>query len=237
LCRGFHSYSIPPIGIGSKEKKKAFQDQIKEWWHHPFQPHLIARSRIIAYQKNVVMKCLDNLIVWGDQLFRQDTIESINEATQLYILAANILGPRPERIPARGKVETETYFSLKSKGLDEFSNVLVMLENELPFSTGLVTGNPGESEQGGALLGLGKTLYFCTPKNDKLLGYWDTVADRLFKIRHCMNIEGVVRQLPLFEPPIDPALLVRAAAAGVDLGSILNDINTPTPHYRFNVML
>ena len=36
-----------------------------------------------------------------------------------------------------------------------------------------------------------------------------TVADRLFKIRHCMNIQGVVRQLPLFEPPIDPALLVR----------------------------
>ena len=51
-------------------------------------------------------------------------------------------------------------------------------------------------------------LYFCVPPNDKLLGYWDTVADRLFKIRHCMNIEGVVRQLPLFEPPIDPALLV-----------------------------
>ena len=25
-----------------------------------------------------------------------------------------------------------------------------------------------------------------------------------------MNIEGQVRQLPLFEPPIDPALLVRA---------------------------
>ena len=78
-----------------KDKKKAFQDQIKEWRHNPFQPHLIARARLIAYQKNVVMKYLDNLIAWGDQLFLQDTIESINEATQLYILAANILGPRP----------------------------------------------------------------------------------------------------------------------------------------------
>jgi hypothetical protein len=36
-----------------------------------------------------------------------------------------------------------------------------------------------------------------------------------------MNIQGVVRQLPLFEPPIDPALLVQAAAAGIDLGSVL----------------
>ena len=42
---------------------------------------------------------------------------------------------------------------------------------------------------------IGPTLFFCIPRNEKLVGYWDTVADRLFKIRHCMNIEGVVRQL------------------------------------------
>jgi len=87
------------------------------------------------------------------------------------------------------------------------------------------------------LLGLSKTLYFCVPRNDKLLGYWDTVADRLFKIRNCMNIQGVVRQLPLFAPPIDPALLVRAAAQGVDLSSVLSDINAPLPNYRFSYML
>ena len=80
-------------------------------------------------------------------------------------------------------------------------------------------------------------LYFCMPQNDKLLGYWDTVADRLFKIRHCMNIEGVVRQLPLFEPPIDPGCWCKAAAAGVDLGSVLNDISAALPHYRFNVLV
>jgi len=51
-----------------------------------------------------------------------------------------------------------------------------------------------------------------------------------------MNIEGVVRQLPLFAPPIDPGLLVKAAAAGVDISSVLGDINTALPHYRFNVM-
>ena len=53
-------------------------------------------------------------------------------------------------------------------------------------------------------LTLPSLLYFCVPHNDMLLGYWDTVADRLFKIRYCMNIEGLVRELPLFEPPIDP---------------------------------
>ncbi len=78
---------------------------------------------------------------------------------------------------------------------------------------------------------------FCIPRNDVLLGYWDTVADRLFKIRHCLNIEGVYRQLPLFEPPIDPALLVKAAAAGLQLSSILKDMNNALPNYRFQILL
>ena len=80
-------------------------------------------------------------------------------------------------------------------------------------------------------------LYFCIPPNEKLLGYWDTVADRLFKIRHCMNIEGVVRQLPLFEPPIDPGALVRAAPPAWTSARALADLNAPLPLYRFNVLL
>ena len=72
-------------------------------------------------------------------------------------------------------------------------------------------------------------LVFCVPPNSKLLGYFDTIDDRLFKIRNCMNIEGVVQQLTLFQPPIDPALLVRAAALGLDIGSILSDLNSPLP--------
>jgi hypothetical protein len=207
--------------------------QVDDWRHHPFLPHRLARLRLGAYQKYVFMKYLDNLIMWGDQLFQQDTIESINEAEQLYVLAADLLGPRPQRLPARGTVAQERYIDLKGK-LDKFSNALVQLENEFPFSSG-VTSDP-TSESGG-LLGVGKTLYFCIPQNDTLLRYWDTVADRLFKIRHCMNIEGVVQQLPLFEPPIDPALLVQAAAQGVDLASVLSDLSAPLPYYRFSYML
>src|SRR3712207_8817109 len=45
-----------------------------------------------------------NLISWGDSLFRQDTGEAIDEATVLYVLAANILGPRPQPVPKKGSV-------------------------------------------------------------------------------------------------------------------------------------
>ncbi len=204
--------------------------QIEEWRKHPFNPHLIAEMRVTAYQKTVVMKYLDNLIAWGDQLFRRDTIETINEATQLYILAAQILGSRPEKVPPRGKAAVKTYHELEPD-LDAFSNALDEIEPFTPAPPDEIT--PADVP---TTLPQFPTLYFCIPKNDKLLGYWDTVNDRLFKIRHCMNIEGVVRQLPLFEPPIDPALLVKAFAMGVDLASALNDMNAPLPSYRFSVM-
>ncbi len=201
---------------------------VTAWRNQPFKPHLVARMRTTAYQKAVVMKYLDNLIAWGDQLFRRDSIESINEATQLYILASEILGPRPVEIPPRLTARVQTYNSIEGLGLGVFSDPLVEFEELVPVNE--TPASEANAQQPPTM------LYFGLPKNDKLLQYWDTVANRLFKIRHCMNIEGVVRQLPLFEPPIDPALLVRGAAAGIDLSNIFNDINLPLPKYRFNVL-
>ena len=201
----------------------------------PFKPHLIARMRLSAYQKSVVMKYIDNLIAWGDQLFRRDTIEWINQAAQLYVLAADILGPRPQPVPPRGTLAPRTYAELKPH-LDKFSDARLAFENDLPYASAVNDVDPASPEVA-ALLGAGTTLYFCAPQNDKLLGYWDTVADRLFKIRNCMNIEGIVRQLALFEPPIDPAVLVQAAARGVDLNSVLNDQSAPLPPNRFTFVI
>src|SRR5262249_46701806 len=67
------------------EKQQKVRDQLSAWWEKPFSPHVIARLRIAAYQKAVVMKYIDNLVEWGDKLFRRDTMESIQEATQIYI--------------------------------------------------------------------------------------------------------------------------------------------------------
>jgi hypothetical protein len=216
--------------------KAEMEENIQKWRDKPFQPHVIARGRYLAYQLNVVMKYLDNLIAWGDFLFRQDTMETINEATQVYVLAANILGEKPQKVPPRGKRNPLTYAQLKEKNIDAFGNAMVEMENEFPFAS-FVTSTKKKSEATKTAFGIGRSLYFCIPQNDNLLMYWDTVADRLFKIRHCMNIEGVVRQLPLFDPPIDPGMLVKAAAAGLDLGSVINNINQPVSNVRGQVLL
>lgn len=213
---------------------------IEEWRREPFNPHLIARQRIVAYQKFVVMKYLDNLIAWADQLFRQDTFETINEATQLYVLADELLGGRPEVVEPLTAVPRMTYRELAAKGIDEFSNAILEVESLLVSNRPYLktTELPAATPEILSIKTLAlRSFYFTIPRNERLDQYWDTVEDRLFKIRNSMNIDGVKRRLALFEPPIDPALLVRAAAAGLDLGAVLSQLNTPLPNYRFQIWI
>jgi hypothetical protein len=207
----------------------SFAASILAWLANPFSPHAIARWRSGTYRWVVVQKYLDNLIEWADSLFRQDTIESINEATQIYLLASAILGPRPRRLPAVNPV-VRTFDELDVPalfgGLHEVEGFLPPPPQDP--GPGDWEANPGAPAP--------VWWYFCVPPNDKLLAYWDTVADRLFKIRNCQNIEGVTRQLALFEPPIDPALLVKAKAAGLDLAAVIADAQSPIGPYRYRVL-
>jgi hypothetical protein len=227
--------SDPPIDPALRD---ATIQAIHAWQESPFRPHLVARLRGGApYMLATVMAYLDNLIAWGDALFSQDTGESVGEATQLYVLAANLLGPRPQVVPAKGSVLPQTYTSLKDAKLDAFSNALVKLETALPFDRVPHPGPAADSDGPRKLSTLGQTLYFCVPRNDRLAGYWDTVTDRLVRIRNSLTLQGVFRQLPLFDPPIDPALLARAAAAGVDVAAVVAGINQPAPLVRFSVLV
>jgi hypothetical protein len=209
---------------------------IQAWRDAPFRPHVVAEHRPWAYMLQTLMAYVENLIAWGDERLKEGTSEGTNEATQLYVLAANLLGPRPQAVPRRPSVRPQTYASLRNR-LDAFGNALRELETHVPLDSA-----PGPRLGGGdsgrriTLRGMG-ALYFCVPPNDKLLGYWDTVADRLFKIRNSLNIQGVFRQLPLFDPPIDPALLARGAAAGLDVGAIVRGADQPLPLVRFQFLV
>jgi hypothetical protein len=236
------------LAVGEpKEVVDEFKAEIDQWIRYPADPHRIARLRIAAYQKAVVFKYLDNLIAWGDSLFTQNTIETINQATQLYVFALQLLGPRPEQLPPQTNPISFTYAAVADQ-LDTLSDMVDEVEAmSLPAQWHDRTALPESSAY--SLIGIphfkvgygtpqvtAQPLQFCVPPNTKILGYFTTLDDRLFKIRNCMNIEGVVQQLPLFQPPIDPALLVRAAAMGLDLSSVLADLTAPLPFHRYSVM-
>ena len=81
------------------------------------------------------------------------------------------------------------------------------------------------------------TPAFCVPANDTLLGYWNRLTDRLYKIHHCQDIDGNLRQLALFAPPINPMQLVAMTAAGLSLDDVLGGSSGDLPPYRFSVLI
>lgn len=175
-----------------EEARAEYDRQIEASLEDPFDPHGIAELRTTAYQKTLVMKYLDNLIAWGDQLFRRDTIESLNEATQLYVLALQLLGERLDALPPRSVPVPTTFEQVRGDLAGSvLNNPLVQLENVifLPSKVGAPISPVTTAANSWANLLIPKPqfvlgppgFYFCIPPNEKLLAYWDTVEDRLFK--------------------------------------------------------
>ncbi len=118
-------------GLGVPSLRAILTDRvaIEAYQRDPFNPHAIARLRLTAYQKNVVMKYVDNLLDWADSLFAQFTTESVNEATLLYATAAAILGERPALLGGcgEGAVVPKTYARIAPL-LEKGSQFLAELE-------------------------------------------------------------------------------------------------------------
>jgi hypothetical protein len=208
---------------------------ISQWRSQPYRPYVIGRRRHIAFLWRTVFAYLDNLLAWADSLYRRDTRESIGEAAQLYLLAARILGPKPHISNVRQTSKTSSYTDLARKW-DDFANAWIDVNTpsgQLPVAKPPATGVPA-TNQSPAAEGL---LFFCVPANEKLFTYWDLVNGRLFNIRHCRNFEGISRDLPLTDPPIDPEMLVRATSAGLNLSDVVNDLFARPLPYRYSVLI
>jgi hypothetical protein len=188
----------------------------------------------------IVMKYIEILIAYGDYYFRQNTLETIPDAIQMYILASHLYGPRGQKIPRPKPQRKYTYNELATR-FDAFSNAMVKFEEVFPISNQtplpVVKLSADSTVALANIFGFAGTLVFAIPDNPNLRALGDTIDDRLFKIRHSQDINGVFRELPLFEPPIDPALLVQAAAQGLSISSVLQDLNGPMPNYRFQYLL
>ena len=103
-------------------------DAIAQYEKDPFNPWAIARRRTSAFQKAIVMKYVDNLLDWADSLFTQFTMESVNEAMMLYIMASDILGPRPAKLGDCGTGESPVTYEKLGPLADEAGEILVEIE-------------------------------------------------------------------------------------------------------------
>ncbi len=235
-------------GIASKlqskwESLQTMRLQIETYLDDPFDPHAIAALRPIAYRKAIVMAYLDNLLSWADMLFGEYTRESMTEARMIYVEAWNVLGRQPQSLGRRILPKDSAFDDLRvldgkslvrpalrpAPGLDY--DMLMQIEDkriaQLSFAGELMQAPQQPPAQ----------PYFFIPPNDQLTQYWTRVSDRLYKIRHGLNILGVKQPLALFEPPLNPMDLVSAEAgaglAGLDGATGAMDV----PHYRFTFLL
>lgn len=182
----------------------------------PFDAGAIADLRPVAYQRAIVTAYIRNLIDWGDDEFRINTRESINQAAQMYRFAAELLGPRPRHIEYTPPAP-ESYAELRDQILNEF-----LVSDELPPSASgpaLPVPLPPGAEPNGNVAGLG--FYFGLPDSQEFLSNWDLVEDRLGKIRDGLDITGEVDDLPLFAPPLSVEDIQALGQAG-DSGGVGN---------------
>jgi hypothetical protein len=223
------------------------QAQIKAYLDDPFDPHAVAALRNVAYRRAVVMAYIDNLLDWADMLFTKYTVEDINEARMLYILAYDLLGERPADLGPLLLSDDKAYDDTPeggdpkgNKGIgglgaehgDRHNEVYDFLFDATADDTDVQSLTHAAQTH----VSVAKP-YFYIPENAEILKYWDRVQDRLYKIRHCLNIMGVSQPLPLFQPPIDPMALVRAAAGGGGIAGAMAGLSVPVPHYRCTFML
>jgi hypothetical protein len=200
----------------------------------PFDPHAVAANRPSAYKKYVVRCYLQNLIDWGDQLYRRNTREDVDQAIPLYQLAQTILGERPNELRLLG-ARRDRAFVRPSDWLGG-SNVLVQLES--------LVRDAGEALDDGEPIhlplvpraGTPHALYFRVPNNEQLLSCWSLVEGRLRNIRASLTITGAVASLALEAAPIDPQALADAAALGLSVADAIAMASAAPPPYRFRVV-
>ncbi|MBO2451668.1 hypothetical protein J4573_31575 [Actinomadura barringtoniae] len=211
--------------------------QLDTYLNDPFDPHAIAALRPAAYRRSTVMAYIDNLLDWGDMLFRQYTMESIDEARMLYITAYDLLGERPYNLGPRALAPAATYDQLEDAVPTDTDGDGDVDSADTPPTGGTVVEHL--TARGALLEGAGEVHagvanpYFYVPDNTAFLEYWDRVEDRLRKIRASLDIMGISRPVPLFEPPADVMALVAGAAKGAAIDQITAGAALPVPAYKF----
>jgi Tc toxin complex TcA C-terminal TcB-binding domain/Neuraminidase-like domain len=219
---------------GHEDAIAAFRQQLLAWREDPYQPHAVARLRPVAYMWRTALDCGEMLIGSGDQLqLGPVTRVGLEKAARQYVRAARIFGRRPAYSRPQAEAEVLTYRDLVARQGD-YSYGWERIFDQPGMSRPIAASNGTHASPSPRTVG---SLYFCVPPDTTLLDYWDRIDRRLWNLRHCRDLDGNPLELPLYDPPLDPELLIRARAAGLDINAVLGQAPTRPPRWRFSAVL
>ena len=192
-------------------------------------PDAIARGAPSHYRKAIFMLYVNNLIAWGDMLYRQVTRDTLNEAKLLYVRALSLLGPltkgrsisrwEPVTLDDAAAEETQTFTSLEASMAERLTGLIPLQGVDAPW------------------LRLLDQSIFRLPVNTQLLDLWDSLDLRLSNLRHNLTLDGTPMHLALYEVPANPLDLLRAQQNGSSLSQRRLGSLAIVPPYRFRAML
>ena len=204
--------------------------ELRNYHNNPFDPHAIASLRIGAYEKYTVLEYVDLLTEWGDSEFAKLTWDSLAAASSLYGIAADILGTRPVTISSGNSAGAKSFLDLyKSENSENhigtFFNTLIKTMLSMPGDSYLYDA-PGKEFF---------FPYFQIPPDPNVAARWDTVNDRLGKLRKNLDINGNPRTIPQFSQVSDPLELARIRGTAGSSGSVRPPV-TGDNWYRYPVL-
>ncbi|EBB8133595.1 insecticidal toxin complex protein A [Salmonella enterica] len=184
-------------------------------------PDAVAQADPLHYKVATFMSYLDLLIARGDAAYRQLERDTLNEAKMWYVQALDILGDEPyltENTSWSSPILTQA----ADKTTQTRTHQALLAVRQQIASGELRTANS-------------LTSLFLPQQNEKLAGYWQTLAQRLYNLRHNLSIDGSPLSLSVYATPAEPTALLSAAVISSQGGSDLPAAIMPS--YRFPVML
>lgn len=186
-------------------------------------PDAVAQADPMHYKVATFMRVLDLLIARGDAAYRLLERDTLNEAKMWYVQALNLLGDEPADALVSGGWSNPALGNAASQTLQRsYQAELLNIRTETIPVIAPRTAN--------SLTGL-----FYPQFNSKLSGYWQTLRQRLYNLRHNLSIDGQPLYLPVYATAANPSALLSAAVSSASGGDSLPVVSLPL--LRFPVLL
>lgn len=194
-------------------------------------PYTVSEDAPSHYRKSVYLMYVDTLISEADLNYRQLSRDSITRAWGLYHQAQGMMGyiPKERSLPKWQPCTVSELMNNKTYSVHEDS---------LPESCSKIhLKNMPKQLKGFFWYGSLGNSQFRLPVQESLQSRQSILEQRLFNLRHYLDIEGNMMSLPLYAAAFDPFSLLRSRLGGTAEMTYLQSGSLSIPSYCFRTML